>query len=727
MAGSGAESGRNARRGLTPSWVSGALLATAALAVVACALWPQAPDFDPAPLLAAAQRYDARFARDAFGVPHIRGHTDADVAFGLAWAHSEDDFETIQKVTLMTRGRLASVDGPSAAPVDYLAQLLGARADVARRYERDVPADVRALAEGYAAGVNYYAALHPEQALPGVFPVSGVDLVAGFAFQTPFFYGLDRTFTALMGDEPPKPPVRSALSLLTGLHQAGSNAIAVAPRRSADGATRLLVNSHQPYTGPVAWYEVRLQSDAGWDMTGGVFPGSPVVLHGTGPTLGWANTVNLPDLADVYRLEIDPENPDRYRLDGEWRELEVAEAAIEVKLLGPLHWTVHREIPRSVHGPVLRRPHGTYAIRYAGMGELRQLEQLYRQNRARTFDEWLAAMRIHAPPSINYVYADSEGNVAYFYNARIPKRAPGLDWGGILPGDRSDLIWREELDFDADPHVVNPQSGFVVSANHTPFRATSDPENPRPEDFPPEAGIETYMTNRGLRALELFGADESITADEFRAYKFDKRYSQASEARKIIDELLARVAPDDPELGEARRVLAAWQLTTEAEDTSAALAVATALPIVIAQRRGEEPPDAVESLRAAVRALKRHHGRIDPPWRGVNRIRRGELDLGVGGGPDVLRAVETDQLGSDGRFSAQTGDTLILFVSWAADGRQTVETIHQFGSATLDERSPHYADQLPLFAEEKTKRVMLDEAELLASGARAYRPGEPRP
>jgi penicillin amidase/acyl-homoserine-lactone acylase len=704
-----------------------AVLALAVLAIFAWALSPAPPDFAAAPLLAAAQHYDARIARDPFGVPHIRGARDADVAYGLAWAHCEDDFRTIQEVALATRGRLASVNGLEAAPIDYLAQLLGAYADVARRYERDVPADVKTLAEGYAAGVNHYAATHPDDALPGVFPLTGADVVAGFAFKTPFFYGLDRTFLALFGDEPPRAPVRGALSLLSGPHAIGSNAVAVAPQRSADGATRLLVNSHQPYTGPVAWYEVRVQSDAGWDMTGGVFPGSPVVLHGTGPTLGWANTVNLPDLADVYRLEIDPDDEYRYRLDGEWRELEVGEAEISLKLLGRLRWTERRETLRSLHGPVLRRPHGTYAIRYAGMGELRQLEQLYRQNRARDFAEWLAALRLRALPSNNFVYADRTGNIAYVYNALLPKRAPGVDWRGIVPGDRSEWIWRELLPFDALPTVINPRAGFVANANHTPYAATNDPENPRPEDFPPEAGIETYFTNRGRRALELFGADDSITAEEFRAYKYDKRYSDESEARAIVEELLERIAPGDAELGAARRVLARWQLTTEASDTSAALAVATALPIVAAQRRGAAPPDALASLRGAIAALKRHHGRIDPRWRDVNRIRRGTLDLGVGGGPDVLRAVETDRLGDDGRFVAQTGDTLILFSTWDAAGAQSVETIHQFGSATLDESSPHYADQLPLFVAEKTKRVPLSEAELLALGAMTYRPGEPRP
>jgi penicillin amidase/acyl-homoserine-lactone acylase len=697
------------------------------LALLLWAYWPEGADFEAPPLREAAKRYEARIARDAFGVPHVRGRTDADVAFGLAWAHCEDDFATVQRVALATRGRLASVDGAERAPQDYLAQLLGAYADVSRRYAREVPADVRALAEGYAAGVNYYAALHPAETLPGVIPLRGVDLVAGFAFQTPFFYGLERTFGALVAGKLDPPARRVAVLPALAPLGIGSNAAAVAPSRSADGATRLLVNSHQPYTGPVAWYEVRLQSDAGWDMAGGVFPGSPVVLHGTGPTLGWASTVNLPDLADVYRLEIDPANPDRYRLDGGWRELERGEAEIPIRLFGRLRFTIHRETLRSVHGPVMRLPHGTYAVRYAGMGELRQLEQLYRMNRARTLAEWLAAMRMSASPSINYVVADRAGDIGYFYNARIPRRRPGFDWGGVVPGDRSDLIWHETLPFDADPHVLNPRAGFVVSMNHTPFRATLDPENPRPEDFPPESGIETYMTNRGLRALELFGADPSITAAEFRAYKFDKRYAEHSEARAIVARVLARISPDDEALGEARRVLASWRFTTEADDPAAALGVMTALPISLAARRGGPPPDPVATLASAARRLRVHFGRLDPPWADVNRIRRGRLDLGVGGGPDVLRAVESSAPGPDGRFVSNTGDTLILFVTWDAAGRQTVESIHQFGSATLDAGSPHYADQLPLFVREQTKKVELDEAALLASGARSYRPGEPRP
>jgi acyl-homoserine-lactone acylase len=684
------------------------------------ALWPERAAFDAAPLLAAAERYDVRILRDRFGVPHVYGKTDADVAYGLAFAHSEDDFDTLQRVILASRGRLASVEGLDAVPADFLFHWLGVPEAIGR-YEADVSPAARAVAEAYADGVNHYAALHPEAVLPGVVPASGRDVVAGFTFRTPFFYGLERAVRPLFDEE--NPPSLAAWWRAPE-HALGSNAIAVAPSRSADGATRLLVNSHQPYTGPVAWYEVRLHSEAGWDVAGGVFPGSPVMLHGTNRTLGWASTVNTPDLADVYRLEVDPSDPDRYRLDGEWRTLEKREVELTVALFGRLRWTVRRELLRSTHGPAIRQPHGTYALRFAGMGELRHLDQYLRMNRAASFAEWQDAMRMQAIPSVNFIYADRAGNVAYFYNARFPKRVPALDWSGVLPGDRGDLIWRETLPFDAVPKVVNPSAGFVANANHTPFRSAAPADAPDPARFPPELGIESRITNRGLRALELFGGDDSITREEFRAYKFDKRYAQGSEARRIVAEVLAEDFAGDPDLMKGQKLLRSWRGSAEADDPGAALAILTATPVVVAAMQGKPPPSAGGSYRAAVRTLLRHHGRLDPPWGGVNRFRRGALDLPASGGPDVLRAIEDFELDADGTYTARSGDSLVMFVEWDRTGRQRVETIHQFGSATLDASSPHYADQTPLFLREETKTVALDEVELRAQLERDYRPGE---
>ncbi len=561
--------------------------------------------------------------------------------------------------------------------------------------------------------------------LPGAIPISGKDVAAGFAFRTPLFYGLQQQVVELLEDDPQRelalaPTEEAFLMRERPTPPLGSNAVAIAPSRSEDGATRLLVNSHQPYTGPVAWYEVRLRSEEGWDVVGGVFPGSPVILHGTGRKLGWASTVNSPDLADIYRLEVNPDDRGQYRLDGEWVDFEREDVRIEVKLFGRLRWTVTRPVLHSVHGPVLETKHGHYAIRFVPAG-IQALEQWYRMNRATSLLEWRGAMSMQAIPSINFVYADRDGNIAYDYNARFPKREPGWDWKSYLPGDRSSLIWKEFWPYGHAPRIENPPSGFVVSANHDPFFATAPGEGPLREDFPPEHGIETRMTNRALRALELFGGDDSISAEEFRRYKFDKRYSEQSAAKRIVDDLLSRDWSDEPEIEPALEILRRWEFGTEADDRNAALPILTATPVIIAQIREIPPPDPADTLRDAIDTLIEHHGRLDPPWGDVNRFRRGDIDVPASGGPDVLRAIEAFELDEDGTYTAKSGDCYVMFVEWGANGRQRVETIHQFGSATLDPSSPHYADQVPLFLAEKTKKIALDEASLRAQGILAER------
>ena len=649
---------------------------------------PAAPDNRV--FIARAASYHARIQRDTWGVPHISGPRDADVAFGLAYAHAQDDFATIQDVALATRGTLAAKDGPKAAVTDYVVNLLHVWPTINARYDRDLPADLKAVLEAYADGINYYGALHPRAVAPGFLPVTGKDIAAGFVFKTPFFYGLDETLGKL--NRPthgkPMPPV-------------GSNGVAVAPSRSDDGATRLLVNSHQPYTGPVAWYEAVLESGEGWHVAGGFFPGSPFMLHGHNAHLGWANTVNKPDLIDVYRLTINPQNSHQYRLDGTWRDFATSDAAIRVKLLGPLYWTVHKAVEWSAHGPVLRTDHGVFALRYAGIGEARQALQYYRLDKARNQDEWRAAMALQALPSINYIYADETGAIGYVYNGLFPDRKPGFNWQDVLPGDRSDLIWTRYLPFDRTPQIWRPKSGYVFNSNNTPFQATGAEDALKPADFPATMGVQTNMTNRAYRAQETFGADSRISAAAFRAYKFDVGYSARSDVAKVIAQVLALDPKGDGDIAQAQALLKGWDRRMNVGSRAAALGLAVAEPIATAWTDGRPAPDTRATLTKAIGNLRAHFGRIDPTWGEVNRIIRGKVDLAIDGGPDTYRAVY-GEAGPDGRLKAEAGDTFIMFVTWDKDGKVSSESVHQFGSATLDKTSPHYADQTPLFVAMKT-------------------------
>jgi penicillin amidase/acyl-homoserine-lactone acylase len=446
-------------------------------------------------------------------------------------------------------------------------------------------------------------------------------------------------------------------------------------------------------------------------------------LHGFNRHLGWANTVNKPDLIDVYRLITNPDDAGQYRLDDQWRDFESRDIEIEVRLIGPFAFTAHRTIQQTEHGPVIEGPDGIFAVRYAGRGEVRQLEQYRRLNKAENIEDWLNGMRMLAAPSINYVYADDKGNVGLVYNAQFPDRTEGQDWSGTIPGDQSSLIWQGYRPFEFVPRIFNPESGFVFNANNTPYLATDGDDNLTAAEYPASMGIETGQTNRSLRLFELSQSSKSISRDDLLRIKFDTRYSQNSLAAATQRTIAAHDFGDNQELAAAAKHLADWDLETTATDRHAALGVLTIYPAIRAGLMGQPVPDMFDSFEKAVRFLINTHGRIDPEWQEVNKLRRGNQEWAVEGGPDTVRAIYGSLEDSSGKIVANAGDTLISITEWDENGEMSAASIHQFGSATMHEQDPHFADQAPLFSTERLKPVLIEREEILEHASRRYRPG----
>ena len=693
----------------------------------------QSSSFDGEKYAELNQRYEVVIRRDVRGVPHVLGATDPDTAFGFAYAQAEDNWQLIEDAMPLYRGNSAVYSGMDGAVTDYLVKWLGLWDTLNENYQWDLSPDTRAYVEAYADGLNFYAATHPDQVDERKLPVTAKDVVAGHMLRHLLFYGFDGVVREVNKAErqreisQPKdfvalPADRKEITL--GGLPIGSNAFAIAPHFSEEGATRLAINSHQPTTGPVAWYEAHIQSKTGLNVMGGLFPGSPSISVGFTENIAWGATVNRPDLVDVYVLEINPDNEYQYRLDGEWRDLERRDVDIKLTLWGFFPWTVSREVLASEHGPVLRTDHGTYAIRYAGMGELRQVEQWYRMNQATNFDEWRDAMAMKAFASFNFAYADKDGNIMFLHNSLTPRRDPRYDWSQYIPGDASSLIWKETLGFSQMPQVINPESGFVHSANQTPFNVTSEADNPKPEDFAPGHGFQMDMTNRAQRGLELFAELGPISEAEFSAIKHDKYYSPNTPYVSYLQQI-ATTEFSDPGLVQAQELLASWDLGTDLDNNAAALGTCVLLEAERdAERAQHSAEQTTELLSGCVDKLMVTKGRIDPPWGEVNRHVRGELNLPVAGGPDILRAIYGRGLEDNGYLTNVAGDGLYYLVSWSADGAQKVEGVHQFGSATLDESSAHYADQAQDYAKEILHDPLFREADLQANLAREYAPGE---
>ena len=675
--------------------------------------------FDTRPALAAAAKYDATIIRDRFGVPHIFGNRDADVAYGLAYAHAEDDFATVQRALLSARGKLAAVDGARAAEEDYFVQILGIWDAIAARYETDLSPETRAVLDGYAAGLNLYAAQHRGEVLPGFAPAKPQDVVALFMLRLPLMYGLDNQLRALLAGNAQK---------VTGdLSRARSLTVAMAPGHSTDGATRLLINPQGPFAGPWSWYEARVSSGEGWNREGGLIPGSPVLLAATGPNDGWGIAANHPDLSDIYALKTNPADPNLYSFDGTWRRLETRQARIVTRLWGPIRVILRRPLLRSVHGPAFRTRNGLFAIRYAGQGDLKGVEAFFHLNKARDFNAFTSVLASGNIPALSFVYADRTGRIASFYSAQFPDRPAGYDWSRPVPGDVSADVWTNYMDATAAPKVIAPPSGFLVAANATPFRVTSDPSNPKPEMFSPSMGIETALNNRTRRAIALLASARAITPEAFQSFKYDSCFAPDSDFAAVVKDLAERNFAGDPLLEEAGENLRRYDLCTNQQSRTAALAVITATPLLEASANGLPRPDPVATLRNTAARLLSQYARLDPQWGEVNRLKRDELNLPLSGAPDALRDVELAPNASrDARSNARSGDSLIVFATWPRNGAWQVDSIVPFGNSR-NSGTNRYDNQAQLYAQEKLKSVPLDPGSLLAQATAIERPGKTPP
>ena len=702
------------------------LLAVILLTAIGLALWEPLTATSAAP--PPDHRYDVTIARDTFGVPHIFGAADPDVAYGIGYAHAEDDFSTLQEVLAMTRGRLGAITGQDGAKTDYVFHLLGARATVDRDYAKQ-PADVRALLDGYASGLNHYADQHPgEVRLSKLFPVNGEDVATGFVLRSPFFFGLDQTLGALAGNTPlpvesagPIPDAPDITPVGPNGAENGSNAFAVAPKRSSDGFTRLVSNAHQPWRGSVAWYELVVHSKTGWNFAGATFPGAPYPLLGHNLALGWTNTVNRPDLTDVYKLALDVDGS-HYRFDGRWRPLEKTRVWLPVKLWGPFVLPVPRTVLRAVQGPVIATPKGDFAIRYAGADQLKMVEEYYRLTRARDFTGWQKALAMQGIPATNFLYGDAKGNIAHFYNASFLNRKPGYDYSGVLPGDTSRDFAPGTVPWAQVPRNVNPVSGFLINANDTPFQAAGTGSELRPSDYSPLLGIETDTTNRATRALELMGANPSISDSDLHRIKFDTGVSHASWAGKWFADIAAVDPKDDRMLVAAKALLAQWDWKCDGANRADSLAALLLRAGNKWHYRRQPEADPREALTTAAAYLQQHFGRLDPPLGTILRLRQGIVDLPLDGGADVLRATATWDEAPDGHLVVNHGDSFVMFMAWDRQGRVRSQSIQPYGAATTRPESPHYADQAPLFVRHQLKPVWFYPAELKQHLERVYRP-----
>ena len=653
-------------------------------------------------------------ARDSFGVPHVFAPTDPEVAYGIAWAHAEDDFETLQLVVLSGKEKLGTGLGKKGAEGDYVIKLLRIRKTVEEQWNTLSP-DFVSLIKGYVAGLNAYAKKHPEKVkYKKAFPFTEKDYMTAVVFSISLFCGVDDALPQILGGK---------VATIPGFNPQGSNAFAMNSTKTTTGESFLAINAHQPNTGPVAFYEAHLQSEQGWNMLGGLFPGGCLIFHGTNENLGWAHTVNYQDKLDIYQLEINPANKNQYKFDGQWTNLEVNKAKLKVKGI-PV--TIGKKIYWSKYGATLKTAKGVFSLRVPATMDIKALEQWYRMNKAKNFSEFYKALSMTSLPMFNIMYADRYDTIFYVSNGKMPRRNPDpkYNWKSTVPGNTSATLWTEFKTIKELPQYINPPSGYLFNTNHSPFLATEKEYNLNKNKFDKADGWETYHNNRSQRVTEIINGDK-VDYSTFKRIKFDQQLPKELKYTYGIDSMLSLNAADYPQLKEIITTFQLWDRKSVASSKGAAVFLLTYY--YLADRLKGVPSrkitkaEAVETYQYVYDYMLKYFGKTDLTLGDIQKLVRGEEERPAWGFPDVL-APSFSEPYKNGIRKVTGGDAYICFVRYPKNGGlPQIESVNTFG-ASMDPASPHFKDQWGMFQAQQTKPMTLDKATILRTAEKVYHP-----
>lgn len=704
---------------------------------------------------AIASRVEIR--RTAYGVPHILAEGLESLGFGIAWCQAEDYGPEAAEDLVEARGRSACVFADSSRTgSDAFARL---RWDRAVATYHLLPSDVRALMEGFAAGMNHYMDRHPGEFGDWLsVRFTGHD-VSALTVGTWSLSSARRFARSMQPDRGSEGGAHDADSRDQGAFphaEDGSNVWALDGSRTASGRPILLRNPHLSWSS--GYYEAHLTIPGVVDFYGDIRIGGAFgIIGGFNRRLGWSTTNNYPDLDIVYALSRDPRRPDRILFDG--ASLPVIEQEIHVPWRteeGKEGWTTVR-YRRTPVGPVIHEDSDRfYILRDAADGQFRRGEQYLRMMQASDIEEWMAAMRLRAIQSSNYTYADADGNIAYIWNARLPSLphpVPGSDYEPVA-AERSDDIWTRVEPLDRLPILVNPPGGYLQNANDPPDFTNLNVELHR-EEMPPNLP-EPRLRLRSQHSLMLVHADPGDSTRWSLEEVVERKHSMRVLLAGRVKGQLVRIARQKDLDGEAA-VLEAWDDRVDAGSRGAVLferwwdhytdrvrALRRSLPSKTSETLDpdgfalpwdpEEPLHtprgiahdelAAEALREASDEVIRRWGTLDVAWGEVHRVRHGKVDLPVGGGSGEMGCfrVLSYRTEPDGLRAADRGDGWVLAVEFTDPPR--ARSILAYGQSRRPD-SPHLDDQAALFARGRMKPVLFEEHAVREGTRRRYHPGGP--
>ena len=653
--------------------------------------------------------------RDSFGVPHIYAKTDAELAYGLAWAHSEDDFKTIQEAYLAGNGLLSKHIGLRGAPADFLTQLIRSDYVVDSLYNT-IDKNFMKIVEGYAQGINKFAELHPDQVLvKQLFPITPKKMVK---------YSFLQLFISSEGDKAVRSIIEDNLKNISFLdeNKLGSNLFAFSTNITKNGETYLGINTHQPLDGPTSWYEAHLVSEEGTNIIGATFAGAPCILTGTNENLGWTHTVNYPDKTDIFQLEMIDKN--HYRFDNQILKLKTFKAKAYIKILGiPIR--VKKKYYESVYGPTLKNKNGFYSVRTASLFHIRGLEQWWKMNKAQNFNEFYDILKMNQIPGYNIGYADKNDTIFYISNGIIPKRNNAYNWTTIVPGNTKKTLWNEYYKTEELPQVISPESGYVYNANHSPFKSTSLDENPNPKDYAKNMNFELYDNNRSTRIFELINSYESIDYNAFKEIKYDHTFpTPFTYSFMSVNNLFEMKPGDYPEIKELLIEIQNWDRKTNVESVGAGTYAMFYYNLDKYYRKGyinrNFGKDIIaQSLREVKEKMLKNFKTTKVKLGDYQKLVRGDKEIPIWGMQDVITAMNASNY-KDGKIRVTHGESYIQFAKFTKN-KTEIESIISYGASDHKD-SEHYSDQMDIYKNFETKKMSFDKDFNYKNAKKIYNP-----
>ncbi len=419
-----------------------------------------------------------------------------------------------------------------------------------------------------------------------------------------------------------------------------------------------------------------------------------------------------------------PSKKGQYKVDNDYLTLDEKKAKLTLKILG-IPIKISKKYYQSIFGPTLKNKSGYYAVRTPALFEVRALEQWWRMNKAKSFTEFYDILKMKALPGYNIGYADKNDTIFYISNGLIPKRAEGYNWKEVVPGNTRKTLWTETYAIEELPQVIQPTSGYFYNANHSPFFSSDSVNNPNPDHYSKDANFETYHNNRSTRLRNLIEAEDKVSYDDFKRIKYDHQLPKPFAYSWMNINYLDKMDPDKyPDISELIRRVQNWDRKATAESLGAGTYLMLYHQLRPFYNQLPEPkiiPPAIlaKAFRKTKAHMLKHFGTTAVALGDYQKLVRGKKELAVFGINDVVTAMSSVPH-KDGKVKVTAGESYIELVKFTPAGPE-IESVISYGSSDHPD-SPHYADQMELYTQFKTKKMTFDKATIYANAERIYHP-----